>query len=938
MADKRTRLTLQRLFAAGRIPLEEDFADLFASSLNQLDDGIRKEADQALKLKIPANAGPKEILLLYEDFNTDPLWKMQIRNTGLEISRGSATQPDLFIGSNGNLGIGTDNPQQALHIVGNTRIQGSQLEIGAGLTGNRFAFIDMIGDEYHTDFGLRMIRGNGGPNTYSQIVHRGIGEFQLKSQDASNITILTNSKERMRITPSGNVGIGTDAPQARLQIISSTHNGGTSLWGPETVLRLLREGVTDNVNNTLISNPSIVDFKLKRYENKDSNNNNIPDARTQLDIKLLHETGSDPDTNVMTLRSNGNVGIGTDTPKAKLEIKAGPSTTPNENGLCVYNPGNSGDGQHAVVSVRVGNQNAGNPFISWDVHGRAGWSMGIDNSDRKLKIAPTWDSLSSNTAMAIDPEGKVDIRTSVDNGGSSSLSEAATVLRLSRKGITNTDNSVQSHPNIVDFKLKRYENKDSNNSNIPDARTQLDIKMLHETSSDPDTNVMTLRSDGHVGIGTTSPDAQLDIFGNGAHTELRIFSGRADRRPSIVLGRLDDDNNRDKSAVFGVAAASNNFFQDATQGDFCIRQNDQNKKIFLGVGSNSAELVIKEGKVGIGASAMPSGLQDHANFDNTSLIIGAQSNNGGNSPSDPISVLSIVREGVDNQANANMADFRLGRYKNDETNSRSQLDIFLTHDSFTPRQVMSFRSNGNVGIGTNTPTKGKLEVVGNGDNVTFGPFNYLYNGGQNSTSYSDDPSYESNNIGIYVEKIVAADQFFAFSDIRTKHIIGPSDSIRDLNTLLAIKITDYRPKDTIKKGSKPKKKVIAQQVEEVFPLAVSKHTDVVPDIYQQAIIWEDGWIELATDLKIGERVKLISEKGEEGIYEVLEAGKQKFRIAIQLVGELVFVYGREVDDFLTVDYDAISMLNVSATQALYQQIQTLQQKVAHLEQSLHAKA
>ena len=38
----------------------------------------------------------------------------------------------------------------------------------------------------------------------------------------------------------------------------------------------------------------------------------------------------------------------------------------------------------------------------------------------------------------------------------------------------------------------------------------------------------------------------------------------------------------------------------------------------------------------------------------------------------------------------------------------------------------------------------------------------------------------------------------------------------------------------------------------------------------------------------------------------------------------VFVYGREVDDFRTVDYEAISMLNVSATQELLKRIEALE--------------
>jgi len=62
-------------------------------------------------------------------------------------------------------------------------------------------------------------------------------------------------------------------------------------------------------------------------------------------------------------------------------------------------------------------------------------------------------------------------------------------------------------------------------------------------------------------------------------------------------------------------------------------------------------------------------------------------------------------------------------------------------------------------------------------------------------------------------------------------------------------------------------------------------------------------------------VRLISEKVE-GIHEVLEVKKDKFRTAFKPEGEEVFVFGREVKDFRSVDYEAISMLNVSATQQI----------------------
>jgi hypothetical protein len=57
-----------------------------------------------------------------------------------------------------------------------------------------------------------------------------------------------------------------------------------------------------------------------------------------------------------------------------------------------------------------------------------------------------------------------------------------------------------------------------------------------------------------------------------------------------------------------------------------------------------------------------------------------------------------------------------------------------------------------------------------------------------------------------------------------------------------------------------------------------------------------------------------------------------------VVDEQVFVYGREVKDFRTVDYDAISMLNVSATQELARKLETVQAENAALRRELVEQA
>jgi hypothetical protein len=124
----------------------------------------------------------------------------------------------------------------------------------------------------------------------------------------------------------------------------------------------------------------------------------------------------------------------------------------------------------------------------------------------------------------------------------------------------------------------------------------------------------------------------------------------------------------------------------------------------------------------------------------------------------------------------------------------------------------------------------------------------------------------------------------------------------------------------LSRGAGNHKKAIGQQIEKVFPEAVSRSTDVVPDIYRKATI-KDGWVMLATNLKKGERVRLIG-KDKEAVQEVLEVAGGKFRTAFAPQGDQVFVYGREVNDFRNVDYDAISMLNVSATQYLKKETDT----------------
>ena len=155
-----------------------------------------------------------------------------------------------------------------------------------------------------------------------------------------------------------------------------------------------------------------------------------------------------------------------------------------------------------------------------------------------------------------------------------------------------------------------------------------------------------------------------------------------------------------------------------------------------------------------------------------------------------------------------------------------------------------------------------------------------------------------------------------------------SNAHKDLHTLLGVEVVDYQLIDTIGKASRPYKQVIGQQLAEVYPDAVAKVRASIPDIYQYATI-EDGWVHLDAELEVGERIKVIGIHMT-GVYEIEAIRPGAFRLKDGPSEEHVFVYGREVDDFHAVDYTAISMLNVSATQELYNQVKSQQDEIEAL--------
>jgi hypothetical protein len=253
----------------------------------------------------------------------------------------------------------------------------------------------------------------------------------------------------------------------------------------------------------------------------------------------------------------------------------------------------------------------------------------------------------------------------------------------------------------------------------------------------------------------------------------------------------------------------------------------------------------------------------------------------------------------------------------------------------TQTNVLTLAANNNVGINTTTPFA-PLHVAATADfnfqTTAAGTyFNFLNN---NKTGFTvvTFPVGAQPASAIFANDIwtngslVSTSGAFTASDARLKNIIGRSDSAKDLEILEKIEVTDYAMKDVVKFGNKPFKKVIAQQVEKVYPAAVTsggvKGFTFTPDIYavpESVKIEKPGVYNIslaeAHHLKDGDTVRLITYKNPELNVVVHIVNDKTFTAETkEPVGEKVFVYGKQCTDLKAVDYDAISMLNVSATQ------------------------
>ena len=205
-------------------------------------------------------------------------------NTGIfsggadEFNIATGGNERFVINSSGNCGIGCGAPQQLLHV-----------------------FPDILST---TSSFVRITAGNRAASTGLDLGHNSSGDCDVNAVSNANLIFSTNNTERLRITNSGSIGIGTTSPDTLLDVSSSD----------DAVVRIQSEGsdATDDA----------------RLEIKTTNGTftiqNDRSIGTSGGLTFAGNTSN----NLVIRHNSGNVGISTASPVHNLSVVAANSATP----------------------------------------------------------------------------------------------------------------------------------------------------------------------------------------------------------------------------------------------------------------------------------------------------------------------------------------------------------------------------------------------------------------------------------------------------------------------------------------------------------------------------------------------------------------------------------------------------------------------------------
>jgi len=401
----------------------------------------------------------------------------------------------------GEVGIGEPSPSSKLHI---------------STTGATSAFkayqdtyqqFELKYDEtYHSTmmfgyFGELQYDGNGG---YLRLSNK-------SNQAGSHIAFATSgSRERMRITHDGNVGIGATSPLAKLQVTAgssgvSSVDTGTSMLVESNTTNYLRFINPDSATGGLVWTSPSDNFGAFIRWGHSAQLLEIGTANSNDSISF--STGNA--TEKMRLTSTG-LGIGTTSPAYKLDVYGDAQITSSQATLYLNSSGNGHT--HGRVVIDSTNSTRGGGVYWRDTVNTKQWFSGVGyNNDGK-----TWhvgyhsgSEGSGDANAAATPSAILTVEADRDKigVGKVGIGTISPTELLELKPGSGGDSKINIlNSSGVQKALIGYDNANGGLINLyNEAGTQNVVVRGYGKS---------YFNGGNVGIGTTEPDAKLEVNGN----------------------------------------------------------------------------------------------------------------------------------------------------------------------------------------------------------------------------------------------------------------------------------------------------------------------------------------------------------------------------------------------------------------------------------------
>ncbi|MGL4630889.1 MAG: hypothetical protein ACRCVT_06750, partial [Leadbetterella sp.] len=546
--------------------------------------------------------------------------------------------------SNGNVGIGIATPEKALHVIGDVKV--STLS-SSTVTANRMVVTDQYGVLSSQAIPAMAAADNMGNHTAAQNI-------------ALNGYKLTNngSGGGINITNTGNVGIGTNTPNEKFVVESATNRrlnigGGTSstlsdfgVLGSAITFSRPSDGV-DGISG------------IYNYASTVGLQNLAIGSRSDLVFATGGPSIYSSSIERMRVLENGNVGIGTSNPSAKLQIITGSSS-----GQVLF--GFGGNSQTYI------DQDA---FIV-----RSG-----DGLSNKISSSNGSNALYGYTYVA--PYG------TTGNAGSIGFSPGSATT-TGYMGIYKANNARLGYIGFDNTNLSYVSENGANHTFLG----------------------------GNVGIGTSNPLYKLDVGGNinasgylSHGTGSDGYYGFGLSSPSNNLDPQDLDYNRaGTNPIYrinhhsGLSISAHSYYGGIRFYNQGYTNTTTNP--YLNAAGSTMVMAINNNSVGIGTTN-PSALLHLGGSSNKGMRINTATNNasffGGWQDQAVISVNRNAWDGAFTDATKAAASIQL------EGNSTGSTIQFYTTETVNTLQLERMRiiPNGNVGIGIGTPAS-KLHVVG----------------------------------------------------------------------------------------------------------------------------------------------------------------------------------------------------------------------------------